>query len=565
MGNVPAFLAVLLAISLAQAGQYACAGNATMPASAVAGSSSQLIGMTLSLMEGSGRVFISTDPPVGIDTQRSLSSAREAVFSMLDIPQDGCDVFLVVKSDAPSLEGPSGGVVFSLLLYSAATGKQIRNDTLATGAIGPDGGITQVGGLFEKSLGAARGGMAYFVMPVSDPSQDALLIPIKERYGLKYVEVSDLGELVGFFFNGTIPEQKDMLEPRPMPNLTLIQNPAREFNPIVDKMMVLERSAAQSLPEGSDIRGFYENEMLIQESKLANGYVFTAANDAFLTYIDAKTFSVYGNSGIEAERDRIWSCIGSIPSVNKTSSNYGWAIGSDLRRFWAEEQMEGYPAIPPELEEERFAALHQMMYADAWCQVASALAYEAQGSPATRPMDEYSWEPTASEFLKLLGELQGKGSDVQEKEGNAKALYMQGLYGASIYESVFALGNYESDLETSNLTDDGLRSRTLMLLAERPSSLWGRVYWSQAKYLYNLGDMDSVASAHRLAVISKMLDEADGEMASFASGRDAAPEIITGGNGGRDGQEGGYPPCWLPIGLALIACASVASAIHLKD
>lgn len=63
------------------------------------------------------------------------------------------------------IDGPSAGMAVCLAIYSAVTGKALRQDTAVTGEISIQGRIKAVGGIFEKIYGAKQAGMKKILIP----------------------------------------------------------------------------------------------------------------------------------------------------------------------------------------------------------------------------------------------------------------------------------------------------------------------------------------------------------------------------------------------------------------
>lgn len=63
------------------------------------------------------------------------------------------------------IDGPSAGAAVCLAIYSAVTGKALRQDTAITGELSIQGRIKAVGGIFEKIYGAKQAGMVKVLVP----------------------------------------------------------------------------------------------------------------------------------------------------------------------------------------------------------------------------------------------------------------------------------------------------------------------------------------------------------------------------------------------------------------
>lgn len=67
-----------------------------------------------------------------------------------------------------NIDGPSAGVAFTLAIYSAVTGKKIRQDIAVTGEISLQGDVKPVGGIAEKIYGAMQAGMKQVLIPAEN-------------------------------------------------------------------------------------------------------------------------------------------------------------------------------------------------------------------------------------------------------------------------------------------------------------------------------------------------------------------------------------------------------------
>lgn len=97
------------------------------------------------------------------------------------------DVHIHVPDAGVPKDGPSAGLTIALALISAYTGKPMRRDVAMTGEITLRGNVLPVGGVREKILAAARGGMT------------AVIIPEANRDDAEDMTPSELGNLKLYF------------------------------------------------------------------------------------------------------------------------------------------------------------------------------------------------------------------------------------------------------------------------------------------------------------------------------------------------------------------------------
>jgi len=143
----------------------------------------------IKLVPGSGRVFVSTNPKIGIDLQRAAEIAYSVALRYAGI-KGNFDVMIVITANVTVnvVDGPSAGGALAVLMTALLTNKTVRKDVVMTGTIMSDGSIGPVGGIYEKALAAAKYGAKIFLVPKGQ-SEIYILKPevIKVLPGVKIV------------------------------------------------------------------------------------------------------------------------------------------------------------------------------------------------------------------------------------------------------------------------------------------------------------------------------------------------------------------------------------------
>lgn len=91
-----------------------------------------------------------------------------------------------VTVDAGNIGGPSGGLMFSLQIYTQATGQNLRHGkkVAGTGTIDANGDVGEIGGIDKKIVAAKRAGATVFFAPYVKPSK--LLLKYEEQHMTNY-------------------------------------------------------------------------------------------------------------------------------------------------------------------------------------------------------------------------------------------------------------------------------------------------------------------------------------------------------------------------------------------
>lgn len=374
-------LALMLAPCICAEG---CSGELSMSVPAVMGSGGGLVNTTMRLMPGDGSIFIGTSPYTSTDTQKSVEDAVGFAKALSGPDDAACDILLSFDThDAGSyIEGPSAGTAISVLAYSLIQGLVPRQDAIVTGTIDHYGRMGEVGGLYEKAKAAALDGKDYFITPPATFYEMLVLNRVEEEYGITVLESEDAEEVLRFMlFNESINQTNFTSEELQAPDVPQCNASGLErFVPVsrdmLDKLGAEIGRLDPADNESHEIRKFFEGRLMVGNAILEKGYVFTAANSAFLDYIDLSTVNAIldGDVDIQAKSREVRGCLEAVERPPATDENFEWVAGSAMREAWAAETLSRMEKQDPLLAEERYSVYHEMMYADAWCSVSGSLA-----------------------------------------------------------------------------------------------------------------------------------------------------------------------------------------------
>ena len=130
-----------------------------------------------------------------ITAAESFVKSRAPSFGITPPHFEKTDIHVHVPEGATPKDGPSAGVAMVTSIVSVLTGIPVRNDVGMTGEITLRGRVLPIGGLKEKLLAAARGGIRTVLIP-KDNEKDLVEVPENVKKTLEIIPVSKVEEVL---------------------------------------------------------------------------------------------------------------------------------------------------------------------------------------------------------------------------------------------------------------------------------------------------------------------------------------------------------------------------------
>jgi len=150
-------------------------------------------------MPGKGRMTVTGNlrdvMKESISAAASYVRSRAIAFGIQPPLFDKRDIHVHVPEGATPKDGPSAGVAMVTAIVSVMTGIPVRRDVAMTGEITLRGRVLPIGGLKEKLLAAARGGMKTVLIP-EENAKDLTEISEAIKKNLEIVPVSRMDEVL---------------------------------------------------------------------------------------------------------------------------------------------------------------------------------------------------------------------------------------------------------------------------------------------------------------------------------------------------------------------------------
>jgi ATP-dependent Lon protease len=159
----------------------------------------ELLTIEATSMPGKGRMTVTGNlrdvMKESISAAASYVRSRAAAFGIEPPQFDRRDIHVHVPEGATPKDGPSAGVAMVTAIVSVMTGIPVRRDVAMTGEITLRGRVLPIGGLKEKLLAAARGGMKTVLIP-EENAKDLVEISDTIKKGLEIVPVTRMDEVL---------------------------------------------------------------------------------------------------------------------------------------------------------------------------------------------------------------------------------------------------------------------------------------------------------------------------------------------------------------------------------
>jgi ATP-dependent Lon protease len=151
------------------------------------------------MMPGKGKMTVTGNlrdvMKESISAAASFVRSRAVGFGIEPPLFDRRDIHVHVPEGATPKDGPSAGVAMATAIISVMTGIPVRHEVAMTGEITLRGRVLPIGGLKEKLLAAARGGIKTVLIP-EDNAKDLTEISDAIKGGMNIIPVARLDEVV---------------------------------------------------------------------------------------------------------------------------------------------------------------------------------------------------------------------------------------------------------------------------------------------------------------------------------------------------------------------------------
>lgn len=310
--------------------------------------------ITLNVTPGNGTVKILGPEHVGQSTLSSAITGANYASNYLNINESKFNFTYFINDNLSNVTGPSGGLAFTLLAISGLSGKPIRQNFTLTGTISSNGVVGPIGGITDKVSSAKAYGLTYVLAPyVPEGSFEYTLYYISQQLNnIPIVEVSNVSQAIPYAFSGQLPKISPLTYTISSSNFSLASIPNAPFNcncnesyfdNLVNYTLNMTSSEINNMPSNfSALKTQFYSELATYKEIASKGYEYTAADSAFIEYINAYIYANSDNYTLPKAYtlyNTVLNYCNSLTPPNMTPQNYQYIISGQARQSWAQQNL----------------------------------------------------------------------------------------------------------------------------------------------------------------------------------------------------------------------------------
>ncbi|MBI4361117.1 hypothetical protein HY572_05085 [Candidatus Micrarchaeota archaeon] len=469
---------------------------------------------------GSGGVFVDVEPFISVETQNSAKVAAQQAAQKAGVDLKKYDVFFKIIANTEVVDGPSGGHALALLAYAEFTGKKPRTDMTATGTIESTGAIGQVGGILEKVQASQKTGIKLVLIPLGQSIQNGVDLAqyAENQWSMQVVESKSFEESIEYTF--TPNGERINVTPRLEPPLNLYSVADAQTSE-VDTLKALAEDQVrkmqanlQAVQPDTIIAHVLRQGLNTSNTLISNGYYYSAANEAFITNIQAQAFGLSNLSkqDLLARVDQLENQMNAYRFAAPTNQNLEWLAGARLRWYWAQQRVQDIRERSA-LAENALSLTEDLAAAQNWFDAAKEMNQAATelGGSAVNPN---AWKTYAETRVAQANQTVSQNPLDSESIfhlDTAQIALDQGDYLTASFDASFAIAF--SKARGLIATRGELPLNPLLPkrddLSQFQETAWGQLYYAHALYSVQeaerLDDVTHVVNAIKLKVLAEEL------------------------------------------------------------
>ncbi|MGC8587145.1 MAG: S16 family serine protease [Candidatus Micrarchaeia archaeon] len=475
-------------------------GSASIHAPAVITSAEvgTLTTISLNVTAGSGEVTVTGPSSVGSSTISSARTAAAYASKYLGINENSYNFYYVIHDMNVSVSGPSAGLAFTVLAISALSHTPLISNFTLTGTISYNGSVGLIGGIYDKAGIAAEDKMNFIIAPFADNgSLERFMYYItQQHYNIPIVMVANVSQALPYVYGLEQPRKMSYsiaenynLRALPEANMSCASCNLTAFSELTNFTLNFTRQAIEGISGNySQLKSQMLNDMSQYSEIARKGYLYTAADDSFLTFINAFLLENVNDTNTTAARSLIANvsnyCSMQTPP-QLTSTNYEYVVGGEMRQELGNLTASSALEIlnTSQTTDGVIESIYTAASAEGWCLAANkmySLAAAMNGTPVATSSSLAQAAASAIDNASAYGPSAYLNAAIAE--------YRAGNYAAAIYAADYA-DVLDNTLLSGNYTTSQLESLAAANIANATTGIWPVEFALQAKFYITEGSI----------------------------------------------------------------------------
>ena len=291
----------------------------------------------------------------------------------------------------------------TILAVSVLDDKPINTGFTMTGTISANGSIGEIGGVYDKVSAAKAAGINFVLVPKvsnTDP-EDELYLLVQTNFGIPLIQVANISQAAYFALTPNPNIQNNLTTYNFYTNYNVSSLPNASINctqscnydifyKLLNSTFNLTRGEINQLASNPKFANVSSQLGLVLNQSAAigrHGYIYTAADFAFIDYVNAFYFNGYPSNRGQALQ-LLYSIKGFCSTLNPpplTTTNYNYVLSAELRQYWGNytinQTIAAYNTSSIE-SDEILDELYLGAQSNGWCAAAN-LVYNESNQPGT--------------------------------------------------------------------------------------------------------------------------------------------------------------------------------------
>jgi len=452
--------------------------------------------ISLNVTYGNGQVSVIGPSSVGSSTIDSAQTAVAYAASYLGVNKNSYNFIYTINDKNVSVSGPSAGLAFTVLAISALSHTSLLHDFTLTGTISYNGSVGLIGGIYDKAGIAAEKGLSFIIAPYASSTsfERFMYYIVQQNYNIPIVMVSNVSQALPYVYGIRQPRMMNYsmaesynISAIPEANLSCTSCNLSAFSDLTNFTINFTRQTILGISSNySQLKSEMLNDTSQYSEIASKGYLYTAADFSFLTFINAFLLENVHDANITSARSLIGNvsnyCAMQTPP-QLTNTNYEYVVGGEMRQELGNITAANAAAMlnTSQTTDGVLESIYTAASAAGWCLAANkmySLAASMNGTPVTVSPSLANAANSAIDSASAYGSSTYLDAAINE--------YKSGNYAAAIYAATYA-DTLDNTLLAENYTTNQMLQIANSNIENSTFGVWPTEFALQARFYIDQG------------------------------------------------------------------------------